>query len=66
MKSKTLIRFHDRDGGWFHAFLIKRGRKWAIVRDFTPPKRSKKSGKLVKRNRKVRIEDVAEPLWEAK
>jgi hypothetical protein len=30
-----LVRYwHPRLGGWYHAYLVRVGRKWVVVRDF--------------------------------
>lgn len=34
-KSQTrIVRYwHPRLGGWYHAYLVRVGRKWVVVRD---------------------------------
>jgi hypothetical protein len=30
----SVVRYwHPRKGGWYHALLLKKGRKWALVED---------------------------------
>jgi len=55
MPKLKLIRYwHPRKGGWYHAVLIKVGRKWATVQDYWPsPKRHR-----------IPIADVKEALWQ--
>jgi hypothetical protein len=39
-----IIRYwHPRLGGWYHATLIRSGRKWAIVQELTAQKRHRVS-----------------------
>ncbi len=46
----TIVRVYRE--GWYHAILIRVGRKWAIVREF--------SGK----RRRIAVADIKEALWQ--
>lgn len=40
--SPRLVRyFHPRKGGWYHARILKAGRKWAVVQDLGSKARHK-------------------------
>jgi hypothetical protein len=52
------------DDGWIHAVLVRRGRKWVVIRELF--KRRNKEGKMIYRKRRIRLEMTAEPLWEGR
>jgi hypothetical protein len=52
-QSKDYIRYwHPRKGGWYHARLIRLGRKWALVKDL--------AGSL--RQHRIPVADVREAV----
>lgn len=58
----ALIRYWRE--GWYHASLVKQGRKWATVRDLYKSARIKDGERVMEyRKRKVKLIDTKEPLW---
>lgn len=43
-RNAQLIRYwHPRKGGWYHAILIRKGYKWAVVRELAADKKHRVS-----------------------
>lgn len=58
-----IIRYYNN--GWYHAEVVKRGRKWVTVRDlFQSRRKQNEVYVLVYRVRKIPIEHTAPALWE--
>lgn len=64
MKTTQEVIRHYSMRGWAHVIVVKRGRKWIVVREMF--KRMNSEGKMVYRRRRVKLADCAAPLWEAR
>ena len=59
MPEIKLVRFwHPRKGGWYHARLVKLGRKWATLASYFPDPQH--------RHFRVPVDNVKEALWDAR